>query len=301
MQKSKLKRQSKTLLGVMLIAFTTMLFAVTSCEEEQTTGMLPEAGEGTLNVQLTDAPISLDLIEEANVTITKIEIRKDVEGQLSDTSNPFITLYDSTETYDLLELRNGVTETLVNMDVPTGEYDLIRMYVDSAGLTLTNGDSYDVKVPSGQQTGIKIFIEPSIQVEDRLTSNLLLDFDLSKSFILKGNMNTPAGVKGFNFKPVIRAVNQTTAGQISGMVTDTSEASIAEAAVWIKQDTVVTTTYSDSTGGYAILGVEEGSYDLFAAKEGYDTTMVEGVEVKAGKETIQDLELMPVDTTPPIK
>ena len=301
MQKSKLKRQSKTLLGVMLIAFTTMLFAVTSCEEEQTTGMLPEAGEGTLNVQLTDAPISLDLIEEANVTITKIEIIKDVERQLSDTSNFFITLYASTETYDLLELRNGVTETLVNMDVPTGEYDLIRMYVDSAGLTLTNGDSYDVKVPSGQQTGIKIFIEPSIQVEDGITSNLLLDFDLSKSFILKGNMNTPAGVKGFNFKPVIRAVNQTTAGQISGMVTDTSEASIAEAAVWIKQDTVVTTTYSDSTGGYAILGVEEGSYDLFAAKEGYDTTMVEGVEVKAGKETIQDLELMPVDTTPPIK
>ena len=296
MQNSKLKRQSKTLLGVMLIAFTTMLFAVTSCEEEQSSGMIPEEDEGTLNVQLTDAPISLDLIDEANVTISKIEIRKDVDGQASDTGNPFITIYDSTETYNLLELRNGVTETLVDLEVPVGEYDLIRMYVDSAGLTLTNGDSYDVKVPSGRQTGIKIFIEPSIQVQGGLTSNLLLDFDLSKSFILKGNMNTPAGVKGFNFKPVIRAVNQTTAGQISGMVTDTSEASVAEAAVWIKQDTVVSTTWSDSTGGYAILGVEEGTYDLFAARDGYDTTMVEDVEVTAGNETIQDLELMPVDT-----
>jgi hypothetical protein len=172
------------------------------------------------------------------------------------------------------------------------------MYVDSAGLTLTNGDSYDVKVPSGQQTGIKIFVEPSIKVQGGLTSNLLLDFDLSQSFILKGNMNTPAGVKGFNFKPVIRAVNQTTAGQISGMVSDTSEASIAEAAVWIEQDTVVTTTYSDSTGGYAILGVEEGTYDLFAARDGYDTTMVEGLEVTAGNETIQDIELVPVDDNP---
>ena len=111
-------------------------------------------------------------------------------------------------------------------------------------------------------------------------------------------MNSPAGVKGFNFKPVIRAVNQTTAGQISGMVTDTSEASIAEAAVWIEQDTVVSTTWSDSTGGYAILGVEEGTYDLFAARDGYDTTMVEAVEVTAGNETIQDLELVPVDDNP---
>ncbi|MFW6104078.1 MAG: DUF4382 domain-containing protein [Bacteroidota bacterium] len=293
MQKSKLKRQSNTLLGVMLIAFTTMLFAVTSCEEEGTAGMLQEKGEGQLNVQLTDAPISLDLIEEANVTISKIEIRKDLEGQESDTANPFMTLYDSTETYNLMELRNGVTETLVDMEVPVGEYDLIRMYVDSAGLTLTNGDSYDVKVPSGEQTGIKIFIDPAIQVASGLTSNLLLDFDLSKSFILKGNMNSPAGVKGFNFKPVIRAVNQTTAGQISGAVTDTSESIVEDAAVWIEQDTVVTTTYSDSTGGYSILGVEEGIYDLYAVKDGYDTTMVQDVEVVAGNETTRDIELIP--------
>src|SRR6056297_1028903 len=118
MQTSKLKRQSKTLLGVMLMAFTTMLFSVTSCEEEQSAGILPQGDEGRLNVQMTDAPISLDLIDEANVTISKIEIRKDVEGQASDTGNPFITIYDSTETYNLLELRNGVTETLVDLEVP---------------------------------------------------------------------------------------------------------------------------------------------------------------------------------------
>lgn len=296
MLKTKPKKQRKTILGIMLIA-SAMLFAVTSCNEEQTTGTLPGAEEGKLNIELTDAPIDLDLVEEANVTISKIEIRKDLEGQESDTGNPFIKLYDSTETYNLLDLRNGVTETLVDMEVPVGEYDLIRMYVDSANLTLSNGDSYDVKVPSGKQTGIKIFIEPAIQVEGGLTSNLLLDFDISKSFILKGNLNTPAGVKGFNFKPVIRAVNKTTAGQISGMVTDTSEASVEDATVWIEQDTVVATTYSDSTGGYAILGVEEDSYDLFAAKEGYDTLMVENVEVIPGNETTQNLELMPADTT----
>ena len=290
----KRKKQTRQKLGVMLLALTVLL-AVTRCNKDETSGLMLEPDEGTLNVELTDAPLNLDLVEEANVTISKVEIRKEVEGDMADTGNPFITLYDSTKTFNLLELRNGVTETLANMEVPTGKYDHIRMYVDDASLTLTNGNTYSVKVPSGEETGIKIFIKPAIQVEGGLTSNLLLDFDVSQSFVLKGNLNTPAGVKGFNFKPVIRAVNKTTAGQINGMVTDTADAGVAEAAVWIKQDTVVSTTFSDSTGSYAILGVQEGVYDLFAVKEGYDTTMVEDVEVTAGSETTENIELIPVD------
>lgn len=290
----KRKKQTRQKLGVMLLALTVLL-AVTRCNKDETSGLVPGPDEGTLNVELTDAPLNLDLVEEASVTISKVEIRKHVEGDMSDTGNPFITLYDSTETFNLLELRNGVTETLANMKVPTGKYDHIRMYVDDASLTLTNGNTYNVKVPSGEETGIKIFIKPAIQVEGGLTSNLLLDFDVSQSFVLKGNLNTPAGVKGFNFKPVIRAVNKATAGQINGMVTDTADTGVAEAAVWIEQDTVVSTTFSDSTGSYAILGVEEGVYDLFAVKEGYDTTMVEDVEVTAGSENTENIELIPVD------
>jgi len=236
-------------------------------------------------------------VQEANVTITHIEARRALDSAEADSTNPFIELSNETETYNLLELRNGVTETLVDMEVPTGEYDLIRLYVDEASLTLNNGDSYSVKVPSGKQTGIKVFIEPAIQVQGGLTSDLLLDFDISKSFIMKGNMNTPAGIKGFNFKPVIRAVNQTTAGQILGLVTDTSETPLNEAAVWIKKDTVISTTYSDTTGEYTILGVPEGSYDLYAAKEGYDTLQVNNVAVTPGNVTTRDLTLTPTDTT----
>jgi len=275
----------------------TMLLAVTSCEEKQTSDTLPGEGEGNLKIELTDAPIDLDLIAEANVTISKIEVRRLADEQLSDSTHPFITVYDTTKSFNLLELRNGVTESLAVMEVPTGNYDLIRMYVDSASLTLKNGSSYDVKVPSGKQTGIKIFIDPAIQVRGGLTSNVLLDFDLSKSFILKGNINSPAGVKGFNFKPVIRAVNQSNAGQIIGMVIDTSDIPLANAAVWIKKDTVITTTYSDSTGGYALLGILEGTYDLLAYKEGFDTLKVKNVEVTAGNRTTQNLELIPADTS----
>lgn len=276
----------------MIFIATAMAFVLSSCNEEETNPV--DSDMGRLQLEMTDAPMNLDLVSEANVTISHIEARR---VQDEDTTNPFIEIYNETETYNLLELRNGVTEKLADIEVPAGSYDLIRMYVDNASLTLTNGMTYDVKVPSGEQTGIKVFIDPALQVEGGLTSELLLDFDVSQSFVLKGNPDSPAGIKGFNFKPVIRAVNKTTAGRIEGIVKDTSSNAVENAAVWIENDTVVTTTYSDTTGGYALLGVEEGTYDLYAAKEEYDTTMIGNVSVTAGNVTKEDIELVPADTT----
>ena len=104
--------------------------------------------------------ISAD-IESATVTITKVEIKKVGDG-VSD-GNPFVVLSDDTVTVDLIDLRNGVTETLLDLDIPEGEYDLIRLYVEEAGLKLKDvADPYSVKVPSGRQTGIKLHINPSI-------------------------------------------------------------------------------------------------------------------------------------------
>ena len=294
MQPTSLMKKRKPRLSLVMAALVTV-FAIAACNEENTPDLSSDTGR--LNIELTDAPINIDMVQEANVTITRIEARRVLDSAEVDSIHPFIELSNETETYNLLELRNGVTETLVDMEVPADEYDLIRLYVDEASLTLNNGDRYSVKVPSGEQTGIKVFIEPALQVQGGLTSELLLDFDISQSFIMQGNMNTPAGVKGFIFKPVIRAVNQTTAGRIQGLVSDTSKAPVDEAAVWIRKDTVISTTYSDTTGEYAILGVPEGSYDLYAAKEGYDTLQVNNVEVIPGNITTRNLELTPTDTT----
>lgn len=249
-------------------------------------------GPGRLVINVTDAPFPLDILESASVTITKVEIRKAGDG-ISDGS-PFITLWEGSETFDLLDLRNGLKEELLDIEIPGGEYDLIRLYVDEAGLKVKDGDNFNVKVPSGKQTGLKVFINPGLIVEGGLTSELLLDFDLSRSFIMMGNMYTPAGIKGFNFKPVIRAVNSSTAGRLEGMVTDTAKVKIKEASIWVKQDTVVASTIADTLGHYAIIGIPAGTYSVFAAKENYDTVMVEGVKIVAGNRTVLDfiLQLM---------
>ncbi len=250
-------------------------------------------GPGRLVIRVTDAPFPMDIIESATVTISKVEIRKAGDG-VSD-GNPFITLTEEPKTFDLVDLRNGLVGDLLDLEIPQGTYDLVRLYVEDASLKIKDGGDYDVKVPSGQQTGIKVFITPGLIVQGGLTEEVILDFDLSKSFVLKGNPLTPAGIKGFNFKPVIRAVNNTTAGQLEGMVTDTGKVKvkIKEASVWVMKDTIVASTVADTMGYYKIIGIPAGTYSVFAAKEAFDTLKVEGVNIAAGNKTVLNLELFP--------
>ncbi len=245
---------------------------------------------GRLVVKVTDAPFPVSFVDSATVTITKIEIRK-VCDTICD-GNPYSVIMEDTVTFNLLELRNGVVEELLDIEIPQGKYDLIRLYVQEASLMIKDRpEPFSVKVPSGQQTGIKIFIKPGIEIDGGLTSELLIDFDLSRSFIMQGNMNRPSGIKGFIFKPVIRAVNVSTAGRIEGIVSDTSKAKIANASVWIKQDTVISTAITDSLGHYAILGIPAGTYSVFATKENYDTVSYEGIKILSGNKTIRDFVL----------
>jgi len=274
----------KKLFGFLLIIKFVIFSCFIGCEKNEINDSM-----GRLLINLTDDPFVLDLIEEANISITKVEVR--AKGDSA--GNPFITISEDTMKFNLLELRNGVTATLAEIDLPVGNYDLIRLYIDEASIKIKDGELYTLKVPSGAQSGIKIFIHPSISVIGGLTSELLLDFCLDKSFVLKGNMKTPAGIKGFNFKPVIRAVNNSFAGRISGFVTDTLNTKIVNAAVWLKKDTIVATSYTDTTGYYAIIGIPAGSYSLFAVKENFDTLKIENIKIISGNNTIQNLTLIP--------
>jgi len=267
--------------GIILLA-AAMLLLTGACSKTGTGD-----GQGRLVIKVTDDPFDISSIESATVTITKVEIKKTGDG-VSD-GNPFILLSDDTVTVNLIDLRNGVTETLLDLEVPEGEYDLVRLYIEEAGLKLFDfPDSYNVKVPSGRQIGIKLHINPPINVSGGLTSEMLLDFDLSRSFVLRGNMDHN---NGFIFKPCIRASNLTTAGRIEGMVTDTANVKIKEAKIWIAQDTVMATAFADTLGYYAIIGVPAGTYSIFANKDGYDTVKFDGIKVIAGNKTVQNFTL----------
>ncbi len=240
---------------------------------------------GKLSVKLTDAPFPTDLVAEANVTIEKIEIRK--SG--SDLIPEFITLSEDTVTFNLLDLTNGVTATLVDLDIEVGFYDLVRLYVSEASVVLGNGTSFNLKIPSGAQTGIKVFINPSIEVAGGLTSELLLDFDVSQSFVVQGNPLTSAGINGFIFKPTIKASNLSTSGSLYGTISDSLGTVEGVIVSVFAADTLNTSSISDESGDYSIIGLDAGMYDVQAIN-GDSTIYKEDVEITAGNETMLDFE-----------
>ncbi len=279
--------------SILFFAISAMFF---SCTDNNDAG-----NYGRLSVQLTDAPFPHDLVAEANVTIFKVDARYKGSVELGtnaldstevtiskEKGKPFVVLMEKEVEVNLLELTNGVTTTLVDTNVPAGSYDLIRVYVKGINVVLTDGTTFNLDVPSGSQTGIKVFIRPELMVNGGLSSNLLLDFDVSRSFVQKSG--------GFNFKPVIKASNLSTAGTLMGTLTAVEQDMVvgiegAQVAVFVA-DTLNTSTFSDVDGGYMLMGLEAGSYQVEVEKEGYIMQTVEEVQINAANKTVQDFELV---------
>lgn len=277
-----------------MILLVTALFGLTACQENSD-GV--EASKGRLVVKLTDAPFPIDLIDQALVTIDKIEIRKASDSLSNEEEglSPFIVLSQETQQFNLLDLRNGITADLLALTIDTGKYDLIRLHVTEAQLVLKDGNSFKLKVPGN---GIKISINPGLVVEGGVTSEVLMDFDVSKSFAIQGNIKAKNGIKGFTFKPVVRAVSEQKSSGISGKVVDTKGAPVAQASVELIQgDSVLTSSLTNEAGEYTMIGIPAGNYKMACSKEGFTSSDVIAVEVVLKHKTIQNFELAAADTT----
>lgn len=265
-------------------------------------------GMGRLTVRLTDAPFPYEEVAEANVTIFKVELRKadhDGEGdgeesQENGDGNPFITLMEEDVRVNLLTLVNGITEEIADLEVPAGTYNLVRVYVKDTELVLNNGETYDLKFPSGAQTGVKVFIDPGVTVVGGLSADLLLDFDVSKSFVPRGNINRP-NFNGFIFKPVIQASNTSTSGTLTGIVSELIEDAetpleAAQVSV-IAADTVYKAVASGVDGRYYIEGILAGTYKAVAEKEGYTSSDTVDIEIAVANKSLQNFLLLKEETS----
>ncbi len=275
----------------------------TSCSEDGFTNSLSDSNEtGQLRVRLTDAPFPFDLVAEANVTVFKVEARRlsaeDESNQMeneTEGASPFVLLMESEIDVNLLELTNGTTTMLADLEVPQGSYDMVRIFVKGINVVLTDGRVFDLKVPSGEQSGIKIFIKPALTVAGGLSSDLLLDFDVSRSFVAKGSTKRVDGIKGFNFKPVIKASNLSTSGTLQGNISTLENEMLiglegAQVSIFAA-DTLNTTALSDVNGNYLVMGLEAGSYDIFAERDGFIGSDSLNVQIVSANSTTQDFIL----------
>ncbi len=289
-----MKQKMKTKLILMLGLIVG--FAV-SCTNDEDLSKNPD-GKGTVSFLVTDAPFPTDLVAEANVTIDKIEIRKADESEGEDSEgSTFVIVSEETMEFNLLDLRNGVTAELTNVELDAGSYDQIRLHVVDASVVLSDEASttFDLKIPSGSSSGLKIKIKDGLIVQDGGFSTVLLDFDVSQSFVVQGNTLTKAGIKGFIFKPVIRAVVEEATGSIEGHITVGDSLAIGSATVeFYEMDSLITSALTDSTGFYAAIGLSLGEYDLKVLADGYVEAEEEDVAVTSTNAVVVDFELTPL-------
>ena len=188
----------------------------------------------------------------------------------------FVLLMEEEVRTNLLELTNGVTEELADLEVPAGRYTEIRVFVKDAEVILTDGSRFDLTVPSGASSGIKLKLRPGFEVEGGFPTDLLLDFDVSRSFVPQGNSMTLEGISGFTFNPVIKVSVDRESGSLLGKVitlVEETEVPVHGAQITvIAADTVNTTAFSDLDGSYKIMGLAPGMYKALAAKEGFVTS-----------------------------
>lgn len=281
------------ILGLIIPIFLGLVIGCETMSDDQLTG---DQKSGTLTVRITDAPFPSDSVAEANITIDKVEIKVAGDGNMESDADSFIVLSEETATFNLLDLSNGVTEVLTTTEVQEGMYSEMRLHIVSASIKLTDGRSFDMKVPSGSASGLKIKINPSIEIINGMSGEILLDFDVSRSFKTTGSDHSKKGITGFHFSPVLRCVNSTviTSG-IKGTITDIATTdSITSASIILFSGTdTITSAISSEKGYYEMLGIEPATYSMECAVEGYDTLRVDNVMVERGIVLEQNFVLEP--------
>ncbi len=252
--------------GVRWAAAAALALAVAACSEKSST---TSAATASFSVNLTDAGIAN--VQSATVWVSRVYL---IGG--TDTTGTQFTIDSTPASYDLLSLQGGVTAALGSKTIPVGNYSQLRLVVDSAMLTLkspltfSNGStSKTVKVPGGQQTGIKVNFDSTVHVAPGQTI-LVVDFDASRNFVFTGPSTAPTGVL---FTPVLHATVQNVAASIAGTVTPASAKAKLYAIFQSNNDTVTTALADTTTGAYKLWFLPPGTYTVTAVGTASGSTL----------------------------
>lgn len=178
-----------------------------------------QAQTGFLKVGITDAPV--DMAAAVVVKFTGVELKP--QG-----GAPFSIDFPTPKSLDLIQLQGEARALLLDgEEILAGEYEWMRLKVEADPNVA--GDSYlqlestgaecEMRIPSGDQTGLKLIRGFTIGVGT--TTDLTIDFDLRKSIVAPPGQTTIVDTcnnQAFMLKPVLRIVDSLQVGTIVGDV-----------------------------------------------------------------------------------
>ena len=199
---------------------STIVFGMASLAIACSDSTSPARGAtGLLVTRLTDAPFPTDQVKSVDVFVVRVDARQsdvtdaDANAALDEpsaASSGWKTVATPNASFDLLSLQNGIAATLGQANLAAGTYNGFRLVIDQSkssatlkdGTVLTGGTTPGIKFPSAGQSGIKIVLAQPVKIVAGTETDLVVDFNVGQSFVLRGNTIQQNGLL---FKPVIQA------------------------------------------------------------------------------------------------
>ena len=174
---------------------------------------------GILVTRLTDAPFPTDQLQSVDIYVVRVDARQsDVTDADANTSleerssaaNGWTTVATPNGSFNVLSLQSGIAAMLGQANLPAGTYNGFRLVIDQSkssatlkdGTVLNGGSTPGIKFQSAGQSGIKIVLVQPVKIVANTETDLLVDFNVGQSFVMRGNTIQQNGLL---FKPVIKA------------------------------------------------------------------------------------------------
>ena len=195
------------------------------------------AGSAQMKLSVGDAPV--DGAQAVVVKFTGVELT-------ANSGNPVTITFPQPKTIDLLNESGTASAVLFNQPIAAGSYGQIRLMVVADGdpgnsyITLSDGTTHGLQVPSGSQTGLKLV--SGFSVPESGVVDYAIDFNLRQA------ITCPAGQSPVcTLKPAERLVDNTTVGNIQGQVENTLVPNGCTPGVYLYSGTVTAPEDMNST------------------------------------------------------
>lgn len=252
------------------LTFCLLVLATFACDVNDS----PESGQARVNFYLVDAPADYD---EIWIEVLALRVKADYQdSEMNEDDDSWNEInFEGSRYINLLDLTGGNSLLLGTEDFPEGEIDQIRLILGEDNYLMRDGDRFELKTPSAQQSGLKIKVNQTVEAGN--TYNLIIDFDAAKSIVEAGNSGN------IILKPVLRAFLEQSQG-VQGQVLPVDAQSVRVTVTGNSNDL---NTYVDGNGNYVVQGIDPGTYSLtFTPNERYNPTTITGVVVADDQLTI---------------
>lgn len=251
-----------------LILFLIFPILVWTCKD------FDDSPKALVNVLLIDAPAHWDSVI---VEILAVELELVPNAREGEIQKIFLPYESGDKKVDISKLVGGTALPVSRKEIQLGIITGITLKLGTANSLYLDEDRFPLELPAGETD---YYLPVSINLEQGLSYDLILDFDLEKSI----QVTNPEPLT-LDFNPTILAYSGIGRGGLTGT---TSPSELRPVIFAVNQKGSVS-THTNSNGNFSF-HLEPGTYDVFIDPKDsrYNPDTIRRVIIESGKTTPLD-------------